>query len=129
MNKIYLYSMKSLGQNWQEDQVYISHNYTFYDNDICRYINCQATSINHRDFYKGDKTRIHFIVTNMQASIQINYDKINHRVQLDKDKDGKEQHPQVFLRDDMSATNTFLWNQSEIKIQGMDIKSFNEQDE
>jgi hypothetical protein len=29
----------------------------------------------------------------------------------------------------MSATNTFLWNQSEIKIQGMDIKSFNEQDE
>jgi hypothetical protein len=33
------------------------------------------------------------------------------------------------MRDDVTPSQSYMWNQSEIKIQGMDIRSLNDQDE
>jgi len=46
-----MYSLSTLGKDWQRDLIYMSKDFSFYENDADRYINFQATSINHKDHY------------------------------------------------------------------------------
>lgn len=65
MNKISLLSMSTLGKDWNKDLLFTSNDFSYYDNEVDRYINCQAVSINHKDRYKGKADIIHFVVSNM----------------------------------------------------------------
>ena len=64
----------------------------------------------------------------MQSTVQIIFNKKTKKVLQDHNLfEGCE--PRVYMRDDVTLNSAYLWNQSEIRIQGMDIKSFNDQDE